>query len=413
MTLDPVSGIAVAALGGAAIGVERQRSGHASGPDARFGGVRTFTLVGGASGVSGLLWSEGSAVLAALILASLLAIVVAGYVAAMRRDIDATTEVAGVIVIAAGVLSGSGNLALASGIIAATALLLVEKSRLHSLVARIDDADLRAAFRFAVMAVVVLPLLPEGPYGPLGGFRPRQLLAIVLFFSGLSFAAYIARRALGTAHGHAVAGLLGGVLSSTNVTLTYARASRAERSPRTALAAGTLGASTVLVPRVMVAVAVLAPHMLRPLAFYLLAPFAVGAAGTFIGLRNAHEPDHVEQEDHNPLQLTSALQMALLFQTVLFAVAWVRQVWGSAGLAASGAVLGLTDVDALTISMARVSFSTGPWMAARAIAVGVLANTLLKMTLAVAIGRGTFRVMAGGGLALMALGSGVMLWLAR
>jgi hypothetical protein len=84
-------------------------------------------------------------------------------------------------------LAGIGAYRLASGIIALTCLLLVEKSRLHSLVARIDDVGLQAGVRFGVMALVVLPLLPAGPYGPFGGIRPRELWALVLFFSGLSF----------------------------------------------------------------------------------------------------------------------------------------------------------------------------------------------------------------------------------
>src|SRR5436190_1167034 len=118
--------ILVAALGGAAIGVERQRSGHASGPRARFGGIRTFTLI-------------------------------------------------------------------------------VGKSRLHALVGRVDDEEMRAAARFGVMAVVILPLLPEGPLGPLGGIRPRALWQLVLFFSGLSFAGYLARRIFGAGRGYLLA----------------------------------------------------------------------------------------------------------------------------------------------------------------------------------------------------------------
>src|SRR5262245_39517292 len=161
-----LAGIIVAALGGAAIGVERQRSGHASGANARFGGVRTFTLLGGVAGVAGALAAAGQATLAAIVTAGAVALIVAGYVAASKHDVDATTETAALVVVTAGVLAGIGQLALASGTIAVTVLLLIEKSRLHALVARLDDEELRAAAGFAVMAVVVLPLLPEGPFGP-------------------------------------------------------------------------------------------------------------------------------------------------------------------------------------------------------------------------------------------------------
>lgn len=102
-------------------------------------------------------------------------ITAAAYVVASHQNVDATTEIAALVVLTAGLLAGTGGFRLASGIIALETLLLVEKSRLHALVQRIDDVGLRAGVRFAVMAVVVLPLLPGGPYGPLGGVRPREL----------------------------------------------------------------------------------------------------------------------------------------------------------------------------------------------------------------------------------------------
>jgi uncharacterized membrane protein (DUF4010 family) len=175
MTADmtALSGVVVGALGGAAIGVERQRSAHATGQFARFGGVRTFTLLGGVAGLAGWLATAGLGSVAVVLAAGAVALIVAGYVAASRHDVDATTEVAALVVVASGVLAGIGRLAWASGVIAMTALLLVEKSRLHSLVARIDDLELRAAARFGVMAVVILPLLPEGPIAQMGGIRPR------------------------------------------------------------------------------------------------------------------------------------------------------------------------------------------------------------------------------------------------
>ena len=154
-------------------------------------------MLGAVGGFSGWLWTAGVTAPAAILFAGAVAIVAAAYVAASRQDIDGTTEVAALVVLAAGVIAGMGSIRLASGIIALVTLLLVEKSRLHALVQRIDDVGLRSGVRFAVMALVVLPLLPEGPYGPLGGIRPRELWALVLFFSGLSFAGYLARRLVG------------------------------------------------------------------------------------------------------------------------------------------------------------------------------------------------------------------------
>jgi uncharacterized membrane protein (DUF4010 family) len=207
-----VIGIAIAALGGAAVGLEREWSGHAGGVEAHFAGIRTFTLLGGMAGVAGWFWTFGFQAVAIVLLAGATALVVAAYVAASQRDVDGTTEVAALVVLSAGVLAGTGYLvlaSLASAIVAITTLLLVEKSWLHAMIARIDDAGLRAGVRFAVMAVVILPLLPDGPYGPFGGVRPRQLWLFVLLFSGLSFIGYVARRFVGSERGFPVSGLLG------------------------------------------------------------------------------------------------------------------------------------------------------------------------------------------------------------
>jgi uncharacterized membrane protein (DUF4010 family) len=413
--MDPrdVVGLLVAALGGTAVGLERQWSGHAEGPGARFAGIRTFTMLGGAAGVSGWFWEAGFTAPAAILLAGAVAIIAVAYAAASRHDVDATTEVAALVVVAAGVLAGTGALRVASGIIAIVILLLIEKSRLHAMVRRIDDVGLRAGARFAVMALVVLPLLPPGPYGPFGGIRPRELWALVLFFSGLSFLGYIARRLVGPQHGYLATGLLGGLLSSTNVTFTFARSSRDHAMVERELAFGTVAANAMLYPRVAVATSVLNGAVVIPLIPYLAAPAIVAAAIAALGARarsagvpSADAPQ--AEEPQNPLQLASALQMAALFQLVLMAVNLAGQTWGASGVLTSAAVLGLTDVDALTVSMTRGT-DMPPDLAALAIAVGILANTGLKLGLALFFGGPRFRGIAGGALAAMVAALGAAL----
>jgi len=403
--IDPIGsvGILVAALGGAAIGVERQRSGHAIGPLARFGGVRTFTLLGGVAGVSGWLTRLNFASLGMVLTAGAVALVVSGYVAASRREIDGTSEAAALVVIGAGLAAGLGWLALASGIIAISVLLLVEKSRLHALVGRVNDEELRAAARFGVMAMVVLPLLPEGPIGPFGGIRPRELWLLVLFFTGLSFAGYLARRLFGAGRGYPLAGMLGGVMSSTNVTFTFARLSRREQTLAEPLAIGAIAACTVLFPRVLIAACVLNVTVARLLLPYLVAPFLIGVASLVLWWRrnagSLQEPEGMT----NPLQIGPALQMAAMFQIVLVAVSGVSRAFGDSGLRIAGAVLGLTDVDALTMSMtASATAGTAPATAAAAIAIGILANCLMKALMAIVLGTPAFRRITAGVLVAMA-----------
>ena len=407
MTLEHtnVIGIAIAALGGAAVGLEREWSGHAGGEEARFAGIRTFTLLGGMAGVAGWFWTFGFQAVAIVLLAGATALVVAAYAAASRRDVDGTTEVAALVVLSAGVLAGTGYLVLASAIVAITTLLLVEKSWLHSMIARIDDAGLRAGVRFAVMAVVILPLLPDGPYGPFGGVRPRQLWLFVLLFSGLSFIGYVARRFVGPDRGFPVLGLLGGFVSSTAVTFAFARTSRQDRESSFPLSVGVIAACTIMNLRVLAATAILRPALALALIPYLVAPFLVGTIIVLIGLKRREKKGSV-QPPSNPLQIMAALQMTVLFQVVLFAVHAVRLRWGATGLLFSGAVLGLTDVDVLTISMAKSAEGQIPIpVAAEAIAIGILSNTILKLLLGATVGRGRFRRLTPAWLALMAVAS--------
>lgn len=400
MTVDLSAfvGVIVAILGGAAVGVERQRSGHATGPDARLGGIRTFTLLGTLAGIAGHLTAAGLAMPAALLVSGGLALVVAGYVRASKNDIDATTEVAALVVIGAGVLAGLGQLGLSAALTTITVLLLAEKPRLHQLVARLDEPTMLAAARFAVMSIVILPLLPEGPFGPGPGIKPRELWILVLLFSGMSFVGFLAQRMSGAA-GYPLTGLLGGLVSSTSVTLNFARLSRTHRQQEAPLATGAVAASTVLFLRVVTAVAILDATLLPALARYLAAPFVTGLIAVGLSWRSLRDDHHDGGGVGNPLQLKNAIELTLLFQGVLYVVYYVRQWVGDSGLMMTGFVLGLTDVDALTLSMTR-NVATGISIdtACRAILMGIIANSLMKAFIAVAIGTRRFGWHAGAAL---------------
>jgi uncharacterized membrane protein (DUF4010 family) len=395
--------ILVATFGGAVVGLERQWSGHASGPNARFAGVRTFTLIGGLAGIAGWLCASALMPVALVLLGGLMGLIVAAYARASARDVDGTTEMAAIVTSGAGVLAGLGHLALASGIVALTSLLLVEKPRLHAWVSRIDEPEMRAGVRFAVMAIVVLPLLPEGPFGPWGGVRPRALWALVLFFSGLSFVGYVARRMAGPRQGYAVAGLLGGLVSSTNVTITFARLSRDARAPRAALAAGVLAACALLFVRVEITSAVLSQALSRRLIPVFVPAFVIGVVGFVLGLRQREGEGADREGPGNPLEFRSAIQMTALFQAVLFLIHFVQSRFGASGVVVTGALVGLTDMDALTLSMSRqAAAGTDLDVAALALATGIVSNTIVKLLISVIVGRGLFRTLVGIGLAAIA-----------
>ena len=357
--LEAAVRLAVAALVGLGVGLEREWSGHTTGPNARFAGLRTFFLLGLLGGVAGLLLGEGSAAAGAVAIAGGMALGVSAYVIAARKpdsDIDGTTEAAALAVVVLGTLAGNGWLLLAAGAGSIIVLALSEKTRLHWLVRHLSEPELRAALTFAVLALVVLPLLPPGPFGGVLAFRPRTLWMIVLFFSALNFAGFIARRALGAGAGYTLTGLLGGVISSTGVTLDFSRKSRQEPALAGPLAYGVIGACTVLIPRVIVVSSVLNVDVGLRLCWLLWPPVACGAILLFIGLRRDRDTARAgEQTIESPLRLMAAVQMAVAFQIAVTAIALVRARWGTMALYPMAGVLGLTDMDALTVSMSRLA----------------------------------------------------------
>jgi uncharacterized membrane protein (DUF4010 family) len=415
--LQSALNIAIGALVGLAVGIEREWSGHARGSDAQFAGVRTFFLLGLLAGVAGWFQATGRTAVAVLLLAAAAVLTLVGYVAAARaggEGVHGTTEAAALLVLTLGAAAGMGHLQLAAGATAVTLLALYEKGRIHGFVQRIGQHEMLAALQFAVLALVILPLLPVGPYGPFGGIRPRTLWMVVLLFSGLNFAGYLARRAVGEAAGYGVTGLMGGLVSSTVVTLNLSPISRKEPELSRPLAVGVLAACTVLLPRVLLVAFLLNPDVGLALVRYLAPPFAVGAAMVavpFLRQVKQRQKSDAAPGPRNPLGLGSALKMTLMFQLVLMVIHVIEQEFGAGGVLGSAAIVGLTDLDALTLAMARLGQQQEMLgTAAQAIGIGVLSNTLFKLGVAVALGGSAFRKMAAAGLGLLALTSAAALW---
>ncbi len=415
--LDTALRLSIAGLTGLAVGVEREWSGHASGPAARFAGVRTFFLIGALGGVAGWLLEVADPVVAGALLLSAGALVVAAYLTAVRRGgeaIDGTTEAAALLVLAVGVLAGMGSLRVASGAAAVIVLVLREKTFIHGFLKRIGEEEIRAALQFAVLALVVLPLLPEGPIGPFGGIKPRALWTVVLIFSGLNFAGYLARRALGDSRGYPAMGALGGLLSSTAVTLNFARLSRHQPANSDALAVGTVAACSVLIPRILVVTLVLNSALLPAVAVGLAPVLMVGIILVVSRLRSAAPATGREEssETRNPLQLLLAIQMAVAFQLVMSLLGLLNARFGQTGVFASAAILGLTDMDALTFGMNRLGEAPALVItAARAIVLGVTVNSAFKCGLAVGFGSGEYRKVVVPRLLLLTASSALGFWL--
>jgi uncharacterized membrane protein (DUF4010 family) len=413
-----VLSFALALAIGALIGVERERKKRAGEPS--FAGLRTFVLIAEVGALSAWLARELDAALVFVGAGALVtAVLLVGHwneVRARPEALGLTTEVAGLVTFLLGGLVVLGHAELAVALAIATAAVLAFKEPLHGLVERIGRADLEAVLKLLIATFIVLPVLPDRPVDPWQVLNPYAMWWLVILISSLSLAGYAATRLFGQGHGLVLTGLAGGLVSSTAVTLAFARQSRERvHGPVDAMASGLFLAWSVMFARIGVAVALV--H--RPLLAPLLAPLgvmgvaALGAA-LFRYRRAARAGAGGRAPDvplRNPFRLTASIRFALYFALTLLGVELVRRTLPPGGLYLAAALAGLTDVDAITLSLAELAHGGGPSaLAAGAITLAALTNTLVKCGLVVALGSDALRravlaptvvLVAGGLLALV------------
>ncbi len=346
-------------------------------------GIRTFGLITVLGTVCALLAQKyGGWVLAGGIVA-LGGLMVLAHLRRERSPENhpgATTEVAALLMFTVGALLPAGMITEAVAIGGGVALLLHWKKPLHGFVERIGGADIRAVFRLVLIALVVLPLLPDRSFGPYEVLNPFRIWLMVVLIVGISVAGYLISRYLGARAGSVVNGILGGLISSTATTVSYARRSKVAPETSALSAMVIIIASTVVFGRVAFEVAVVAPGI-----FWQVLPqfglmglwMALLAAGAFVLARKEHV---VAPEPKDPSNLAAAVVFGGLYALVLLAVAAAREHLGETGLYLVSALSGLTDMDAITISTAqmitadRLSVAIG-W---RMMLVGALSNILFK-----------------------------------
>lgn len=393
-------GIVIAALGGAAVGIDRQRA-YGNEERGTIGGLRTFTLLGTIAGLCGYLLLSGLPAVAIVILAACVVILAVVRLSSGNISRDATTEVAAIAVLVFGVAAGYGHLRLAAALYAWTVLILIEKSWLHTLVSRIGAVELRAAVQFLAMALIVFPVLPHGSYGPYGVVNPRTIWILVLAFSGLAFLGYLVRKLFGEKSGWIVTGAIGGLISSTQVSVAFSRESRENATVTDALVGGVIAATVVSMIRVLAIAWVINSSLVMLVLPCFVAPCLVGILLALYGFRVSENTGSI-LDKKNPLQFLAAVQLALLFIVVQYVVTLAHRWFGQVGLLGSAALIGSTDIDALLASFPPL-FAQSVYVKdiARMLVVGVVANTAVKSAITLIYGRNAFRIKATIGLLLI------------
>lgn len=390
MTLDLLLNLATALGVGLLIGTERSWSGRGNNADMEeLAGIRTFGLSGLLGGLAALSASHFGAIawIAVFVVLALLTIV--GYLVQSRSNADygITTEVALLLTFLLGSLAVAESRLLAASLAVVVALLLSLKARLHGALRNLSEAELSGALKLLFISVVLLPALPNEGYGPWQAFNPYTTWWMVVLIAGIGFAAYVAIRLLGTRHGLLVTALLGGIVSSTAMTITLARLDAEKLRP--ALAAGLLATSALMFPRVLLEVGLINRELLPALLAPMLTAGLVYAAGAlFYYLRAAQQPENAAEPPlKNPFELGPALRFGGLLVVILFLVEGARRMLGDTGIYLVSLLSGLTDVDAITLSLsnsARTDLSE--LVAVRGIFLAAFSNSLVKAGLILFIG---------------------------
>jgi uncharacterized membrane protein (DUF4010 family) len=397
---DSFFSLGIALSAGLLIGIEREQSRTPEPERGSFvGGIRTyplFALLGALSSLIRGVLSPWLPVLAFLTLAALVSISYANDVRT-NRDRSLTTEVSSLVTFLLGALATSSDFAepvaervmLVAALSVVVTFLLSSKPRLRAFVERVSENDLYATVKFLIIAVLVLPLLPNRTVDPLGVVNPFEVGGLVVILASVNFAGYVASRTLGARRGLAIAALVGGLVSSTAVTVSLSERVRRESRLTPLAASAIVIASTVMLGRVLALVAVVDPSLVPPLAPSIASMAVVGVVASVILYRKATDGPGLAPGEvllSNPFELGTAVRFGLVFAVVLVLSKAAEKYVGPSAIYATTAVAATTDVDAITLSTAHLTREgLAPSVGVTAILVGTVSNTLTKGVLSRAL----------------------------
>jgi len=388
--LSQLEGVGIGLALGLLVGIQRGWSQRARAAGTRFAGIRTFGLLGLAGGIAGTLYdyAQGAAL---ILLAATAGLVVVGYLRTSTEEdrLSGTTSIAGLLTMTCGFVAATGDILLGTTVTVAMVLLLALRVKLHSWLRHLSEQEELAIARFAVIALVILPLLPNAYYGPYSAWNPRLLWSVVVMVSGFSFAGYFAAKWLGATRGTFATAAAGSMVSSTAVTASLATRMREGDGDTNILASAISAASVVMFIRVLILVGVLSPFALGSLAILVTPAALVSLAIALWFLHAARNGEHTAPcriTLKNPFDLKPALLLTAMVMVFTVVARWALATWGHHGLALVLAISGTVDVDSAIITMGSLPKGTlDPAIGGLVIAIPAALNTLFKGTVAVSI----------------------------
>lgn len=395
---------------GLLLGLERERR------EASIAGIRTFPFISLFGTVCAQIAQvHGGWIVAAGLLALAANVIFANYVRMKAGDADPgmTTEIAVLLLYALGVVIVTGSMMAAVVVGGVMMMLLHFKQPMHQFAAAVGEHDMRAIMQFVLISLIILPVLPHENMGPYGVWNPFKLWLMVVLIVGISLSGYVAYKIFGARSGTVLGGMIGGLISSTATTVSFARRAAGQSALAPLAAFVIMVASCISLVRVLVEIAAVAPgvfsRMAPPLAVLLAVSVAI-AGGLYVLTRKtrARMP-----EQKNPAELKAALIFGALYALVILAVAAATEYFGSAGLYVVAAVSGLTDMDAITLSVAQLAGagSLDTDTAWRAVLLAALANFVFKFGIVASLANGVLTRRVGAAFAVALACGGLIFWL--
>ncbi|MBO6609659.1 DUF4010 domain-containing protein [Altererythrobacter sp.] len=377
---------------GLLIGVERGWQLRGALEGMRVAGVRTFSLLGFVAGLAGFLGASGNQLTASVIVIGAALVTGLGYWQTMKKEglVDATSPVAAIVTLALGFLGGSGEPALAVAGGALVTLILALRAELHSLIGALDEEDVKAFARYAVIALAVFPFLPEGRFGPYEAWEPQTLWFVVVIVTGFSFIGYVANRIFGAKRGTIATAIIGGAYSSTAVTQSFSQRLGSGQGGG-AENAGIALATAVMYLRVIVLVGLIATPLLPAFVKVVLPALLVGF-GVSYWLYQKSEHSSGPAPPGNPIAILPAITFVAFVAVAAVAARWAQDSFGEQGIAILLFLMGSMDVDASIVTAGGLEPGTiANELAALAIAGTILANMGVKLGVTIVYGRSAAR----------------------
>ncbi len=377
--------LATALALGLLVGLQRERS------DSAVAGIRTFPLITVLGTVCGLLFPMlGPSVVVAGFGGVIALIVIANVLRAKSASSGsgATTEAAALLMFAVGAYVPLGSATVATAIGVGVAGLLNAKDYLHAFAGKLGDRDVHAIMRFALMSFIILPLVPNRTFGPFDVLNPYQVWLMVVLVVGMSLGGFLLYKFVQGRAGLLFSGLFGGMISSTATTVSYARRSAASPDLAAPAAFVILVASSVMYARLLTEIAVVAPKHVVEIGTPIVLIGVVAIVVALLAWRRTSVAQSGLPEQTNPTEIKGALVFGVIYALVLLASAAARERLGTSGLFGVAAISGLTDMDAITISCARMADAgrITPTQAWQAVVIAVISNTIFKLGVIVVLG---------------------------